>query len=103
MVLPFALSAEMGWWAIPITTLIVFTLYGIDGIATQLEDPFGFDRNDIKMDAIVEDIRSEVLVLVDEWKRVEERGDGSDWFIGRYAGGSPLVGVPTLRVVSFED
>jgi len=103
MVLPFAMSAEMGWWAIPITTLIVFTLYGIDGIATQLEDPFGFDRNDIKMDAIVEDIRSEVLVLVDEWKRVGEQADGSDWFIGRYAGGSPLVDVPSLRVVTFED
>ena len=103
MVLPFAMSAEMGWWAVPITTLIVFTLYGIDGIASQLEDPFGYNRNDINMDAIVEDIRSEILVLVDEWKRVGDEGDASGWFMARYEGGTPLVEVPTFRFVSFDD
>ena len=77
----------MGWLAIPITILVVFTLYGIDAIATELEDPFGFDRNDIRMGAIVEDIRAEVLVMVDEWRKVGEkegkdgRGEeGGDWF-----------------------
>ena len=60
----------MGWWAIPVTILVVFTLYGIDGIATELEDPFGFDRIDIPLDAIVEDIRSETFVLLDEWRKV---------------------------------
>ena len=40
----------------PIVVLVMFTLYGIDGIGMQLEDPFGYDRNDIKMDAIVEDM-----------------------------------------------
>ncbi|MCJ1447304.1 MAG: hypothetical protein MMC23_007815 [Stictis urceolatum] len=74
-VLPFAMVHDQGWWAIPITALVVFTLYGIDGIATQLEDPFGFDRSDIRMDCIVEDIRAEELVLLDEWKRVGE-GEG---------------------------
>lgn len=68
--LPFALVNEMGWWAVPVVVLISFTLYGIDGIASQLEDPFGFDRNDIKMDSIVEDIRNEIAVLLEEWKRV---------------------------------
>lgn len=45
----------MSWWAVPIVVLVMFTLYGIDGIGNQLEDPFGYDRNDIKMDAIVEE------------------------------------------------
>lgn len=82
MVLPFAMVDNMGWWAIPVTTLITFTLYGIDGIASQLEDPFRRNKIDINMDDIVEDIRSEILVLVDEWKRVGE-GEGGDrgkWF-----------------------
>lgn len=39
----------------PIVVLVMFTLYGIDGIGNQLMDPFGYDRNDIKMDAIVEE------------------------------------------------
>lgn len=93
---------EMGWWAIPLTTFVVFTLYGIDGIAVQLEDPFGNDRNDINMDGIAEDIRCETMVLLDEWKRIGEKCDDSDWFLGRYEGGRPLRDIPTLRVVSFD-
>ncbi|KAF2138734.1 uncharacterized protein K452DRAFT_211691, partial [Aplosporella prunicola CBS 121167] len=67
-VLPFSLVDEFGWWSIPIVALITFTLYGIDGIGNQLEDPFGYDKNDIKMDGIVEDARVECQVLLDEWK-----------------------------------
>ena len=66
----------MGWWTVGIVVLVTFTLYGIDGIGSQLEDPFGHDRNDIKMDFIVEDIRNEITVLLEEWKRVGgRRGD----------------------------
>ncbi|KAI4132898.1 MAG: hypothetical protein LQ347_002389 [Umbilicaria vellea] len=73
-VLPFAMVDEMGWWAVPIVTLVIFTLYGIEGIGSQLEDPFGRDKNDIKTDALVEDIRSEISVLLEEWKRTGEKG-----------------------------
>ena len=64
----------MAWWAVPIVVLVTFTLYGIDGIASQLEDPFGYDRNDIRMDSIVEDIREEIAVMVEEWTRVGSGG-----------------------------
>lgn len=79
LMLPFALVDDMGWLTVPLVTLVTFTLYGIDGIGSQLEDPFGYDRNDIKMDFIVEDIRSEITALLEEWKRVEE--DGGEMFI----------------------
>ena len=64
----------MGWWAVPIVVLVIFTLYGIDGIGSQLEDPFGYDRNDIKMDPIVEDLRCEIAVLLEEWKKAIKFG-----------------------------
>ncbi|KAI9847666.1 MAG: hypothetical protein M1838_000812 [Thelocarpon superellum] len=71
-VLPFAMvghnTDDMGWWAVPIVMLVTFTLYGIEGIGSQLEDPFGYDKNDIKLDAIVEDSRQEIMVTLDEWK-----------------------------------
>ena len=73
-VLSFAMVDEMGWWTVLIVTLVTFTLYGIEGIGSQLEDPFGHDRNDIKMDAIVADARIEVFCLLDEWKRTVRRG-----------------------------
>lgn len=66
---------EMGWWAVPIVTLIIFTLYGIEGIGSQLEDPFGYDRNDIKMDAIVDDEKVEIEVILGEWRRVTDSAE----------------------------
>ncbi|KAL1956051.1 hypothetical protein VTO42DRAFT_7866 [Malbranchea cinnamomea] len=77
-VLPFAMVDDMGWWAVPIVSLVTFTLYGIEGIGSQLEDPFGYDRNDIKMDAIVEDARVEIEAILNEWKRVTELQEGPE-------------------------
>lgn len=68
-VLPFALVGEMGWWTILLVGFVMFTLYGIEAIGAQLEDPFGYDKNDIKVDAIVEDLRVEVSVVLEEWRR----------------------------------
>ena len=61
---------DMGWWTVPIVSLVIFTLYGIEGIGSQLEDPFGYDRNDIKMDAIVGDAKTEIDVVLSEWRRL---------------------------------
>lgn len=66
--------------------LVTFTLYGIEGIGSQLEDPFGFDRNDIKMDVLVEDIRTEIMVLLEEWQRVGGAGKDKEMFIGKNLG-----------------
>ncbi|KAL8982994.1 MAG: hypothetical protein Q9177_005108 [Variospora cf. flavescens] len=80
----------MDYWAIPVVSLVMFTLYGIDGIGSQLEDPFGYDRNDIKMDFIVEDIRSEISVLLEEWKRAGQQG--YDMFVGKRPDSGGQVG-----------
>lgn len=66
-VLPFAFVESLQWWTVVIVSLITFTLYGIEAIAYQLEEPFGQDKADIKMDDIVEDLRIEVTVLLKEW------------------------------------
>ncbi|KAF2106237.1 Bestrophin, RFP-TM, chloride channel-domain-containing protein [Lophiotrema nucula] len=76
-VLPFATVDDFGWWAVPIVAIVAFTLYGIEGIGVQLEDPFGYDRNDIKMDGIIEDTRQEVMVLLEEW-RAKAQGRSED-------------------------
>lgn len=76
----------MAWWSVPVVVLVTFTLYGIEGIGSQLEDPFGFDRNDIKMDVLVEDIRTETTVLLEEWKRVGGAGVDKEMFIGKNLG-----------------
>ncbi|KAI5248238.1 hypothetical protein E4T43_01576 [Aureobasidium subglaciale] len=67
-VLPFAFVESLQWWTVVIVSLITFTLYGIEAIAYQLEEPFGWDKADIKMDDVVEDLRIEVGVLLKEWQ-----------------------------------
>jgi ion channel-forming bestrophin family protein len=39
--LPFTLAGELGWASIPIVTVISFTFMGIEGIADEIEMPFG--------------------------------------------------------------
>lgn len=71
-VLPFAIVDDYKWWSVPVVAIVAFTLYGIEGIGVQLEDPFGYDKNDIKMDGIIEDTRQELMVLLEEWKASRE-------------------------------
>lgn len=40
-VLPFTLIKELGWGMVPIVTVVAFTLMGIEGIADEIEMPFG--------------------------------------------------------------
>lgn len=45
-VLPFTLIKELGWGMVPIVTVVAFTLMGIEGIADEIEMPFGkFSRS----------------------------------------------------------
>ncbi len=39
--LPFTLVKELGWATVPIITVVAFTFMGIEGIAEQIEMPFG--------------------------------------------------------------
>jgi ion channel-forming bestrophin family protein len=41
--LPFTLVKELGWGMIPVVTVVAFTLMGIEGIADEIEMPFGQD------------------------------------------------------------
>jgi ion channel-forming bestrophin family protein len=39
--LPFTLVKELGWATVPIITVVSFTFMGIEGIAEEIEMPFG--------------------------------------------------------------
>lgn len=77
-ILPFAVVESLGWLSILMVTVVAFFLYGIEGIGIQLEDPFGLDKNDIRMDSIVEDARQEVMTLLGEWSSYREMFAVSD-------------------------
>ncbi|KAJ3062945.1 hypothetical protein HDU98_001220 [Podochytrium sp. JEL0797] len=64
--LPFQLVTVLNWYTIPATMVAAFTMFGIEAIGGQIENPFGFDANDLPQDEFVDQIRDEVLSVMAE-------------------------------------
>jgi len=52
LLLPFQLVDDLGWLTGPMVGLIAFTLFGVEEIGIEIENPFGRDLNDLPLDAI---------------------------------------------------
>ena len=50
--LPFQMVESLGWWTGLIVGLVSFTLFGIEAIGLEIENPFGYDANDLPLDVI---------------------------------------------------
>lgn len=50
--LPFQIVDLVDWWTGFVTALISFTLFGIEAIGMEIENPFGRDPNDLPLDSI---------------------------------------------------
>jgi putative membrane protein len=60
LLLPFQIVHELGWGTSPIVALISFTLFGIEEIGLEIENPFGDDPNDLPLDAICTTIKRNI-------------------------------------------
>ncbi|KAF9168781.1 hypothetical protein DFQ27_003908 [Actinomortierella ambigua] len=63
-ILPFTTVRDVGWLTIPLSGAVAFTLFGIEAIGNQIEDPFGFDANDLKLDDFCYDLMLELDYIV---------------------------------------
>jgi ion channel-forming bestrophin family protein len=63
--LPFQMVGSLGWWTAPVVVLISFTLFGIEAIGIEIENPFGRDPNDLPLDAICETMLKNIQDLID--------------------------------------
>lgn len=52
LALPFQFVQSLGLWTGPVVALICFTLFGIEEIGIEIENPFGRDPNDLPLDDI---------------------------------------------------
>ena len=50
LTLPWGLVEDFGWWSIPIFMLIDYFMIGVETIASDIEEPFGTDHDDLKLD-----------------------------------------------------
>lgn len=61
--LPFALVDTFGWATILDVFLIAYVFFGIEEIGVEIEGPFGYDDNDLPLEAICETIRDNVYAI----------------------------------------
>ncbi|MEA5599103.1 bestrophin family protein [Rivularia sp. UHCC 0363] len=64
LLLPFQLVDSLGWMTGIITAIISFTLFGIEAIGLEIENPFGFDDNDLPLNAICNTMRRNIEDLI---------------------------------------
>jgi putative membrane protein len=61
--LPFQLVNTCNWATIPIVAIGSFILYGVENIGHEIENPFGYDENDLKLDEFVDKLKMEFLQI----------------------------------------
>jgi ion channel-forming bestrophin family protein len=64
LLLPFQLVKDLGFWTGPVVALISFTLFGIEEIGIEIENPFGHDLNDLPLDSICNTILNNIEDLI---------------------------------------
>ncbi|MCM1981562.1 bestrophin family protein [Lyngbya confervoides] len=64
LLLPFQLVGEVGWFSGILVALVSFTLFGIEEIGIEIENPFGTDPNDLPLDDICQTIQHNIEALI---------------------------------------
>lgn len=64
LLLPFQVVDELKWYTAPAVALVSFTLFGIEAIGVEIENPFGTDPNDLPLDAICNTIQGNITDLI---------------------------------------
>lgn len=61
LALPFSFVQNLGWWTPLVTGILSFILLGVEEIGAQIDDPFGYDPNDLPIEQICENLRDNVI------------------------------------------
>ncbi|KAF8579457.1 hypothetical protein K439DRAFT_1654555 [Ramaria rubella] len=62
--LPFTLVKDLGWKMVPVVTVVAVTLMGIEGIADEIEMPFGNDACDLPLDLYCAELKNEIEYVI---------------------------------------
>lgn len=61
LTLPFGLAHDFHYWAIPISTFVLYVFGSLELLAEEIEDPFGRDENDLPTDNLAKKIKENVV------------------------------------------
>ncbi|NEQ37891.1 MAG: hypothetical protein F6K40_17145 [Okeania sp. SIO3I5] len=74
--LPFQLVGQLSWTTIPAVGIISFALLGIEAIGLEIENPFGYDPNDLPLDKMCDRLLFDIEELLTSDSRKEYLIDG---------------------------
>jgi putative membrane protein len=61
LLLPFQLVSTCRWTTVGIVAVACFILLGVEAIGHEIENPFGYDLNDLKMDRFVKTLKEDLI------------------------------------------
>jgi ion channel-forming bestrophin family protein len=50
--LPWGIVQDFGWWTAPLTALTAYFMLGMEIVAEHVEEPFGYDDDDLDLDSL---------------------------------------------------
>jgi putative membrane protein len=62
--LPFQMVKDLQWWTVPVAGVVAFALFGIEAIGLEIENPFGYDANDIPLDKLCHKLHNDIEELI---------------------------------------
>jgi len=62
--IPFQMVKDLHWWTVPVVGVIAFALFGIEAIGLEIENPFGYDANDIPLDNLCRKLNNDIEELI---------------------------------------
>ncbi len=64
LILPFQFVNGLGWWTGLFVAIVSFALFGIEEIGVEIENPFGYDHNDLPLDKICRTIENNIQEFI---------------------------------------
>lgn len=62
---PWGMVHDFGWWTIPLTAVIAYFMIGLETVAEHVEEPFGYDEDDLDLDSLCQSIERTVNEVFD--------------------------------------
>jgi len=60
---PWGIVESFRWWTVPLTMITAYFLFGLETVAEHIEEPFGYDEDDLDLDALCKGIETSVTQI----------------------------------------
>lgn len=63
--LPWGLMHDLKYWSVPAVMMVFYAMVGLELIGEEIENPFGYDSDDLPLDKICQNIKNNVYEILE--------------------------------------